>query len=68
LRAVHADYLDHVGADAINDDPGCAADDQLARQRNPAGTSHIRVIGELIDRNSNALHGVRAAIGSSLAM
>jgi hypothetical protein len=28
----HTDYLDHTGADAIDDDPGCAADDQLARQ------------------------------------
>ncbi len=59
LRAVqHADYLDHTGADAIDDDPGCAADDQLARQRNPPGTSHVRVIRELIDRRSNALHGI----------
>ena len=59
LRAVeHADNLDHVGTDAVDNDPGCPADDQFARQRNPAGTTHARVNRQLIDRRSNALHGI----------
>ena len=34
------------------------ADYQLPRQRNPAGTTHTRVIRELIDSRWNALHGI----------
>ena len=54
----HTDYVDRIGADAINDDPGCVPDDQLSGRRNPADTSHIPVFRELIHRGSNALHGI----------
>jgi hypothetical protein len=59
LRAVqYTDYLDHIGADAIDDDPRCAADDQLAGQRNPSDASHIRVFRESIGHGLNAPHGI----------
>jgi hypothetical protein len=59
----HTDYLDRLGANAVDDDPRCAADDQLARQRNPAGATHAREIRELIDRSSDALHRIPGGVG-----
>jgi len=63
----YANYL-YRAAEAVDDDPGCAGDDQLASFGDSADTSHAGVFGQLADGGAHPLTALRAASGFSSAI